>query len=105
MKKHDIQISSKTNIPSLFELKELSKKTKTNTQKLKILHVFDLVIIDKDGLKYTFEVCHKHPCDDAKIEWLKQNNVCGYEFDAEWIMNLVQAPFTLNIKRTLHKRA
>ncbi len=91
-----IDVVSKTYVPNLKELKELSKK-------LKVLHIFDIVIIDKCGLKYVFEVCHKNPCDDSKIEWLKDHKINGYEFDANWIMSLVQSPFNVDIKRILHQ--
>lgn len=92
---NSFKVVSKTNLPNLKELKDLFKK-------LKVLHLFDVAIVDNTGLKCVLEVCHKNPCDDSKIEWLKLNNIPGYEFDANWIMSLVQSPFNLDIKRTLH---
>lgn len=94
---NNINVSAKCGIPNPFELKDIAKKAS-----LKLLHIFDVVIIDTEGLKYVFEICHKHECDNSKIEWIKNNNIYGFELDATWIMERVESPYNVEIKRTLH---
>lgn len=96
--KNCIGVSSKSGLPNVFEIKSLIEG---KHPKLKILHTFDVVIIDKDGLKYVFEICHKHGCENKKIKWLEDNDVIGYELEAQWIMERVDCPYNVEIKRRL----
>ena len=76
---HKLSAKAKHGIPTRWELKEWKKE-------LKILHIFDIVILDDNRVSYIFEICHKHPIEKDKIEFVKIHKIPCYEVAAQWIM-------------------
>lgn len=62
------------------------------------ISIIDLVCCHKGRPCYFFEICHKNPLSDEKIDKL-----CDIpyliEIDADWILNQVKPPEILKIKR------
>lgn len=84
-------VKSKSKIPTLYELQTTFKN------KLKILAIFDLVIIDEKRLKYVFEIEHTHPSTSKKIRFIKDHGLIGYEISAQKVMEQVKLPYTITI--------
>lgn len=93
--KYDLQsnIKSKTKIPTVYELKDL-----VSDNKLKILSIFDVGIVDKGKLKYIFEIEHTHACTPKKIKFIHKHKLIGYELRAQKVMEQVKLPYAIDIK-------
>ncbi len=64
--------------------------------------IIDVVLPHKGRPKYFIEICHKNPVSDEKVEKLKQLGVKNLiEIDADWILNQINIPSKINIKRWL----
>ena len=88
----DDKIKSKSRIPTIYELKELTDKLETVT-------VFDIGIVDEGKLKYVFEIEHTHACTTRKIKFITENKIIGYELPAQKVMEQVKLPYTVPINR------
>lgn len=84
------KIKSKTKIPTIYELKDLSDK-------LKIMSIFDIGIVDKGELKYIFEIEHTHACTPRKIKFINKHKIIGYELSAQKVMEQVKLPYAIDI--------
>lgn len=93
---YDVKLLSRSGIPLTKELKQFTKE-----KKIKILNVFDVAVVSKEGLHSVYEILKTHAASDEKVEWLKSYGIKGYEIDASWIMDRVQPPFKVEIKRVL----
>jgi len=64
--------------------------------------IVDLVPIHKGSPSYFIEICHKNPVSSEKVKKLEEAGVVNLiEIDADWILNQVNVPDKLNIKRWL----
>ena len=54
--------------------------------------VIDLVIIDRERIKYGIEVVHTHPTPTSKCELLSNLGITCYEVSADWVMNQIRRP-------------
>lgn len=99
LNKNGKKAKAKHGVPSSFELKDWEKAG----CKLKILHVFDVAVIDPETgcLHSVYEIQHKHPVTEYKKKFLEDNDIDGFEISAEWIMNKVKAPFTVECIQTI----
>jgi len=61
--------------------------------------VVDLMICDGSRAKYAIEVVHTHPTPPWKIQFLQEQEIWVYEISASWIMNQIQRPSILLLKR------
>lgn len=86
--KNNVQVHGKHNVPTFKELKDEHLK-----DKLKILYVFDIGIVDDGKLKYIFEIEHTSPCTDDKIKFINDNKIIAYELSAQKIMEQVKLPY------------
>lgn len=95
LKEHKLEgfVRSKYSIPTIYELKELKDK-------IDLITVFDVSIIDNDKLKYVFEVEHTHPCTSKKIKFINDHKIIGYELSALKIMEKVKLPYEISILRS-----
>jgi len=89
----DDKVKSRTRIPTIYELKDMSDK-------LEIITVFDIGVIDESKLKYVFEIEHTHACELKKIKFIEDNGLFGYELSAQKVMEQVKLPFMLPINRS-----
>lgn len=88
----DAKVKSRTRIPTLYELKDM-------TQHLEVITIFDIGLVDEGKLKYIFEIEHTHACTAKKIKFIEENNLIGYELSAQKVMEQVKLPFTIAINR------
>jgi len=67
------------------------------------ISIIDVVLPCKGMIEYCIEICHKNPVSDKKLEKLKK--VKGLynliEIDADWILEQIEIPKVLEIKRWL----
>jgi hypothetical protein len=90
LKNNGKKVSQKHNIPTSFELKQWETE-------LTPLHIFDIAVLDSDNkIHSVFEIQHQHPITEHKKKFLVENKIKGYEISAEWIMNKVKSPFTID---------
>jgi hypothetical protein len=86
------KVKSKTRIPTIYELKDIADK-------LEIITVFDIGIVDESKLKYVFEIEHTHASTARKIKFIEDNNLIGYELSAQKVMEQVKLPFNIPINK------
>ena len=89
---NNVTAKAKHGIPTRWELKEWKDKCK-------MIHIFDIVVLDNTQIAYAFEICHKHPIEDPKIEFVKQHEIPCYEVAAQWIMEKCKLPANLETLR------
>ena len=96
LKNNNKKVGAKHNIPTNYELKGFEEDG------IKILHIFDLVSMDsvKGRVESVFEIRHKHPVTEYKKKFIEESGLKGYEISAEWIMNKVKSPFSLDCLET-----
>lgn len=67
------------------------------------ISIIDVVLPHKGMIKYCIEICHKNPVSDEKLKKLEK--VEGLynliEIDADWILEQIEIPEVLKIKRWL----
>jgi hypothetical protein len=88
LQNNKLTVQNKNGVPTNYELNEGQFK-----EKLKIVTIFDIGAVYKGELYAVFEVCHTHPIDDKKKQFIINNRLTAYEISAEWIMNKVQSPY------------
>lgn len=88
--KNNITVNNKTNIPTVYDIKQFDKKLK-----VKLLYVFDVAIVDSVGIKYVFEIEHKNPSTPEKVQFLLDRKIIGYEISAQKIMEQVKLPYNI----------
>lgn len=87
-----LKVAKMHGIPSQKEIRLHAETTKALTME----YFFDIGLLDAASkLCFVVEICHKNPMEDAKIAWLKENNVGWVELNAEWVMTRVRAPYSL----------
>jgi hypothetical protein len=83
-------VKKKHGIPSVKELSDGGYKPS---------FIFDVAVFERKNelsrLNCVFEICHTHPMDEAKIQYLKTHDIKWFELSAEWIMNQVRSPFSI----------
>lgn len=94
----EFKVKAKSKIPTSYEIKQNMKN------RLTILYLFDIGVIDNGKLKYAFEIEYKHPIDDKKAKFIEKHQITTYEISAEWIMNLTRdskypIPYDVECKR------
>lgn len=84
---------------------ELSSYESATLQGHKVVAVIDVVVIHKGMPNYLFEVCHKNPVSEDKLDKIKDciartSSSIEYliEIDASWIMTQVSRPSVLKAK-------
>jgi hypothetical protein len=66
--------------------------------------IFDLAIAHKGQIKYGIEICHTNPVAEKKIRKLYDLGLENLiELDAEWILNQIEKPEIIKVKRWLIK--
>lgn len=96
-KTRGIKSSKGHGIPLGKDIKQWNENC-TKDKRLRMEWFFDVGVVDPvtSQLCYVFEIVHTNPMDDAKIEWLRANNIQWIEISALWIMNRVKSPFNLH---------
>lgn len=85
-----LKVKSRSGIPSSYELKDQFK------DKLKIISIFDVGVVDKGKLKYIVEIEHTHPCTAKKIRFIESNGIIGYEISAQKVMEKCGSPYMID---------
>lgn len=89
LKTNGKKVSQKHNIPTSFELKQWENE-------LTPLHIFDIAVLDSENkIHSVFEIQHQHPVTEHKKRFLLDNKIKCYEISAEWVMNKVKSPFSI----------
>jgi hypothetical protein len=86
-------VKSRFSIPTVYELKELKDK-------IELITVFDIGVIDNGTLKYIFELEHTHPCTAKKIKFINDHKLIGYELSAQKVMEQVKLPYAIDIRNS-----
>ena len=88
----DSKVQSKSRIPTIYDLKNM-------TDRLEVLTIFDIGVVDDNKLKYIFEIEHTHACTPKKIKFINEHNLIGYELSAQKVMEQVKLPYCIEVNK------
>lgn len=94
---HGWQCWTKANGKKTCQRHGIPTRKELDEWKVNVAWIFDIGVTDLTGrLCFVAEICHTHPMNDAKIAWLKQQQIPWIELNATWVLNCVKSPFDLS---------
>lgn len=76
---NDMKPKKKHGIPEKWELKNWEDR-------LIILHIFDVVVMDDNKISHIFEIKHTHAVDKKKIRFVEKRDIPMWEVSAQWVI-------------------
>ena len=78
------------------------RQPQCRSHNFKVVAILDIAVPHKGSICQGIEICHKNPVSDEKVQKLKEMGLNSLvEIDADWVLNQVEIPKEIKIKRKL----